>query len=270
MMPTFGTLPSMPILGSINRSDIYDTTEKVIGKWTNGKPIYQKTFTGTTPAVTADGTWVEDYISVGASIDAYCELKGVAVNSSGNTVIIETAAKTQGTNTAFIGLKMMGFTNSASSNANKIRIGGSSTAISAYTYYITASYTKTTDSVNSYNYANENDYSTSEKIVGTWIDGKPLYQKTFTGTVSSSSSITFNNIGATVDTIVDIKPILHNDGQNVILPFFNDGMNGKVALVVNDNSISSNKNQYFCYATNLSGMVGKTYTLTIQYTKTTD
>jgi len=34
-----------------------------------------------------------------------------------------------------------------------------------------------------------NDYSTDEKVVGTWIDGKPLYQKTFTGlhlTISSS------------------------------------------------------------------------------------
>lgn len=31
------------------------------------------------------------------------------------------------------------------------------------------------------------DYSTSEKVIGTWIDGKPLYQKTWIGTITSGS-----------------------------------------------------------------------------------
>jgi len=31
------------------------------------------------------------------------------------------------------------------------------------------------------NGAGGNDYSTDEKVIGSWIDGKPLYQKTFTG-----------------------------------------------------------------------------------------
>lgn len=35
-------------------------------------------------------------------------------------------------------------------------------------------------------------YSTEEQRIGTWIDGKPLYQKTFTGTVSSNGA--FPNI----------------------------------------------------------------------------
>ncbi len=33
---------------------------------------------------------------------------------------------------------------------------------------------------------NINNYSTSEKKIGTWIDGKPLYQKTLTGTTGNS------------------------------------------------------------------------------------
>ena len=31
------------------------------------------------------------------------------------------------------------------------------------------------------------DYSTTEQVVGTWIDGKPLYEKTFTGSLTASA-----------------------------------------------------------------------------------
>lgn len=33
------------------------------------------------------------------------------------------------------------------------------------------------------------NYSLEEKVVGTWIDGKPLYQKTFTGKVNTNNQI---------------------------------------------------------------------------------
>ena len=33
------------------------------------------------------------------------------------------------------------------------------------------------------------NYSTTEKVVGTWIDGKPLYEKVVTGTISSNSEV---------------------------------------------------------------------------------
>lgn len=36
-------------------------------------------------------------------------------------------------------------------------------------------------------------YSTTEQVIGKWIDGKPLYQKTFTGTCTTQN--TFTNFG---------------------------------------------------------------------------
>lgn len=64
------------------------------------------------------------------------------------------------------------------------------------------------------------DYSTEEKIVGTWIDGKPLYQKTFTGLslnfsgqntahISMDTSSIGALIGATVIRIND-SPFIDN------------------------------------------------------------
>ena len=54
-------------------------------------------------------------------------------------------------------------------------------------------------------------YSTTEQAVGTWIDGKPIYQKTIlTNTPASDSEITRVNIGALIDKVIDIKAIFYN------------------------------------------------------------
>ena len=36
--------------------NIYSAEEQIIGKWTNGKPLYRKVIETTTPTVTTDGT----------------------------------------------------------------------------------------------------------------------------------------------------------------------------------------------------------------------
>ena len=47
--------------------------------------------------------------------------------------------------------------------------------------------------------SSEHHYSTTEQVVGTWIDGTPVYEKTFTGKMASGSTtcdITFDGFGA--------------------------------------------------------------------------
>ena len=67
-------------------------------------------------------------------------------------------------------------------------------------------------------YIQPDSYSTEEKLIGTWIDGKPLYQKTIAYTS------TFYNGWTTVYTFdiditpVDIKATVHNITMNVIFP----------------------------------------------------
>ena len=45
--PYLGGMPEI-LANKFSRSDIYSTTEKMIGQWTDGKPLYQKVITGTT------------------------------------------------------------------------------------------------------------------------------------------------------------------------------------------------------------------------------
>lgn len=49
----------------------------------------------------------------------------------------------------------------------------------------------TVDGVRTAFYAptSKSDYSTTEKVVGTWIDGKPLYEQTFTHTCASNREV---------------------------------------------------------------------------------
>ena len=52
------------------------------------------------------------------------------------------------------------------------------------------------------NIENLTTYSTEEKVVGTWIDGKPIYRKVIESTVANIESV-INNLG--FDVISDIR-----------------------------------------------------------------
>lgn len=54
-------------------------------------------------------------------------------------------------------------------------------------------------------------YSTDEIRVGTWIDGKPIYQKTFkiTNPTTGGKDVTYDMGIGTIGTMVNIKYTLH-------------------------------------------------------------
>lgn len=108
------------------------------------------------------------------------------------------------------------------------------------------------------------NYSTEEKVVGTWIDGKPLYEKTVyfgDGTLSNRASVSFENMN--VDKIM------------VVSGFFDDVDDGCLSI-----PLSLDGNFYvgfYCSKTDIkitfrdpyNGRISNAYA-TIQYTKTTD
>ena len=134
IFPYLGGMPEM-IANKFSRSDIYSTTEKIIGQWIDGKPLYQK------------------IVTTGGSVP------------SGATLIFR----------------------------------------QTMTGYDAILYTKSTDSAISIGV--DTDYSTTEKIVGTWIDGKWIYQNTFTGSAiigSTSWTTAFNIPKAGIAQIVGV------------------------------------------------------------------
>lgn len=116
------------------------------------------------------------------------------------------------------------------------------------------------------------NYSTEEQVVGTWIDGRPLYQKTYDITGISISENTWydyiiDNTG--IDFVTKIEGYRVSSSKNQTIP-----MNQYKA------SDSSVQGCTFLYNADLPGIAirptlnntdyGTHWYVTIQYTKTTD
>ena len=128
-------------------------------------------------------------------------------------------------------------------------------------------------SLSNYAVTGGNTYSTSEQIVGRWIDGKPLYQKTITGTSPANNTATvIGSVASLVAANAKIKNMFGyiewdsgTDSGVVMIPnySFRDQQNS-VNIWVGANSAS-------LYMECMGSLnFSRPFTLTIQYTKTTD
>ena len=188
------------IANKFSKGDMYSTNEKMIGQWIDGKPLYQRTVTGTTPS---NNTQVE-YQTGWTNIENMFIVNGYMVNNYGNNTAINFADTS--TNTyVFCNVKPDG---------TKYYIGCKGDWMYNRPFVITFQYTKTTDSAISI--GSDTDYSTEEKIIGTWIDGKPVYQKTLENIGISLSwseqrfayAVTDTSLIQNVDNIVGIAEIV--------------------------------------------------------------
>lgn len=178
--------------GSQFQPVIYSETEREIGVWTDGKPLYQKTINDT---FTNSTSLVIDITSL--SVGALVAIKGILFASDTTTQIVidEDSAG---------GVKFTG------ANQFAIAIGRNNASSYGYTptVYVTLQYTKTTDQAGSGTWTPQgvpaHHYSTDEQVVGTWIDGNTLYEKTVSFVTPSSNAYTRQNLGlltADIDNI---------------------------------------------------------------------
>lgn len=125
--------------------------------------------------------------------------------------------------------------------------------------YTFIQYTKTTDAPNSCIIGLDTDYSTTEKIVGTWIDGKPLYQKTYD--VGTDASITYS-LPSYINKVINFSGIIEGFAP---IPYVSSSTNFCIYLFVDsDNNINIRK------GSSVQSLASGTAYVTIQYTKTTD
>ena len=76
-------------------------------------------------------------------------------------------------------------------------------------------------------------YSTEEQVVGTWIDGKPIYRKVVDcGSLADTGIKTIPHGITNLKIIIDIRGVAHCEGsypQNLPLPFpYSDGTDAGV------------------------------------------
>ena len=126
------------------------------------------------------------------------------------------------------------------------------------------------------------DYSTEEKVVGTWIDGKTIYQRTFKelqnsqATTQGSNTTISYDIGVQIDNFVsfDVIRMTGNGAEVACNPQFLSYLLNNGSLVMRQmfvygttNSYSSNPNKIVIQNSEPSWN-NQLFTVTIRYTKT--
>lgn len=186
--------------GSQFQPVIYSEDEREIGVWIDGKPLYQKTLVFNN----ISRGRVDDLHHNIANIDqiAYCNWQ--FVDDTGTILI-----GSETTNTSF----WCDIFN-VSSTGISYRLGTEWTGMT--TLRTTLQYTKTTDTPGSGTWTPQGvpavHYNTDEQVVGTWIDGSTLYEKTYSVNFTYGSltcDVAFSDI-SNLNSIIDLKGILAN------------------------------------------------------------
>lgn len=105
-------------------------------------------------------------------------------------------------------------------------------------------------------------YSTNEQVIGTWIDGKPIYQCTWTGTKSTNADEVVISGLTTLDTLVDSKVIFKGNTGAQIAQYFRDSSDFGRCWYDNNGIHMDLGNSY--------PIRPATWYITLSYTKTTD
>ena len=150
---------------------VYSDEEREIGVWRDGKPLYQKTIDcGLLPN---DTNWHDTAHNI-SDLEKVVNLESIVVSKiESNDQEFPGNVFRPTTNTGIVTIRY---------NQNIRFINNWQTANTGR-LYVTIRYTKTTDIPGSGKYTALGTpavhYSTNEQVIGTWIDGKTLYQKTF-------------------------------------------------------------------------------------------
>ena len=221
---------------------IYSDEERKIGVWRDGKPLYQKTFIGTFQTQTIILP-VNNTFLIKAWEVSVCDSNGKdSINCGYGNVSSEYVQ--------------------AYYTANGELVIQNSFYQSRTNYIATIRYTKTTDTAGSGTWTTQGayaqHYSTSEKVVGTWTDGKPVYE------ISLSMDNPAYNWTKNNHNIQNIKNIIASEisvmhGIHSFTPYFHS-TSDFVGVIINEEGfyISS------------SGQSIDAISITLRYTKTTD
>lgn len=225
--------------GNVTQPAIYSTEEREIGVWTDGKPLYQKTWVFSSTITLASNTWVSiPNVSI-SNLD-----RGVRTICGYN----------HGEHNCII----------SDLNSSPIELYNTrSSAIAIDT--ITAQYTKTTDTAGSGLWTPQGTpaqhYATYEQVVGTWIDGSTLYEKTVSFTAPSNNYNTFSS------NITNFNKCISYTG--IVM------MSSGIFEDINYNRPDSNNSTYYTAITANGDVFFRTYEstnatvyVTIRYTKT--
>jgi hypothetical protein len=238
-----------------NTKSNYSTEEKVIGTWTDGKPLYQITVVSTT--VPTSNAWTQVNLPSDISVKKY----DAYYNRNGSSVDKFSLADNSNEKLIAVIRGTVLFYWVSSNYVNDFQ-----------NITITLQYTKTTDTAYTVPVGDANYYSTSEQIVGRWIDGKPFYQKTIQNNSGITNLNTWEEI-ADIGGTCDIKKV---EGYIITsigdIPFNYSGDGANISYIMNTNaSIVKTLGKVTAILNSGSNRLRNLpIVATLQYTKTTD
>lgn len=194
ILPYLGGMPDI-MANKFNKSDLYSTDETMIGRWIDGKPLYQKTLSIDITPSSSSRTWYDLSDLTSLSIDTFVTVFGRWLDETTSKSYNFSDSQSPST-VAYNGTQKKLVMVSTGTQA---RMRG----------FITLQYTKTSDSPVAI--GSDTDYSTTEKIVGTWIDGKPLYQKTCLTSSASQPTAGWTNVPGWSESIANLDTLIKVD-----------------------------------------------------------
>lgn len=230
---------------------IYSDTERAIGVWRDGKPLYQKTILVT--SIVSGNNTINHGIS---NVDKIVNTFGTFFSNANNSSPIPNGNLQTAWSVSMFDFGTTNFT---------ISVGSSWVRYFDY-IQVTIQYTKTTDVAGSGSWTPSGvkavHYSTNEQVIGTWINGKPLYAVS----ISLTSGITVGSYGHVTlpaDSVVrDLFGVIYRNSYKSVDKFNGYINNGDIFC-----SIRSGNLEY--YISNIFSGIEE-LDFTVQYTKTTD
>lgn len=241
--------------GGVIQPIIYSDEEREVGVWRDGKPLYQKTFT-------ADMAGQQSVVIPFSDSDIFVIKFECIAHQEGSDGIISIEPKTSGSLFTVETVEGYGIY-----TRTGLRITRPST--SSYeppTIYCTVWYTKAADTSGSGTWTPSGvpavHYSTNEQIVGTWIDGSTLYQKTIHIASLPQTSYDTYQIASNIDKVVDYKGMVFYSNGTVVVIFQTRPDN------TNSQFYHDIENDKTFFLRTYRSEQGEAY-VTFQYTKTT-
>ena len=200
----------------------YSEEEREIGVWTDGKPLYEKTVFISTAL--SSGVWNNEVLgTVGSNISIVDFMGFIYGDTLGDGMIFSLTYFR--TTSEFV-------TTTTNLDGDDLNILPTIPDVGTlYIKYVVIRYTKTTDQAGSGTWTPQgvpsHHYSTDEQVVGTWVDGKTLYEKTWyfqdnmvsIGTDWTSFNISVSDLN--INEIVDHRAQSYNS-QSVSIGVWND------------------------------------------------
>lgn len=245
-----GNVPTFA--NTFNKSDLYSTDEQLVGRWIDGKPIYQKSIIASDPVV--GNNTIPHNIT---NLDRVIKCDGTVMRNGDNFTF----------SLPICYISNVAQWSIATSGINKstvnITVGNGFTGTYALSdLVVTLQYTKTTDS--SMSISDGNEYSLNEQIIGHWIDGKPVYQKTiiWQGNLPAGQTQIDPQI-SNIDVMIELKGTVFRE------QYFTNICEAESSTQM-VNTYYHTGSHKICIDINKLAYNNATVRLTLQYTKTTD